>query len=73
MYFQVMGIKQHTFVLMGCMVDYLENQTALTRGGLPASDYGGVSFHFGTATTTAGIEDSANQTLGKWQSSDALT
>ena len=73
MYFQVTGSKQHTFTLMGCMVDYLENQAALTTGGLPALDYGGVSFHFGVATTTAGTEDSTNQTLGKWQSSDTLT
>ena len=63
MYFQAMGSKQDTFILMGCMVDYLENQATLTRGGLLASDYGGVSFHFGAATTTAGIEDSTNQTL----------
>ena len=54
---------------------FVENvRAALTRVGLPASDFAGHSFRIGAATTaaTAGIEDSTIQTLGRWQSSSYL-
>ena len=41
------------------------------EGKLPASDYSGHIFHIGAATTAAvmDLEDSAIQTLGRWESS----
>ena len=46
-------------------------RAALEQAGLPAKDYAGHSFRIGAATTAAvaGIEDSAIQTLGRWESS----
>ena len=46
-------------------------RAALEEAGLPAKDYAGHSFRIGAATTAAvaGIEDSAIQTLGWWESS----
>ena len=43
----------------------------LTKAGLPVMDYAGHSFRIGAATTAAvmGLEDSAIQTLGRWESS----
>ena len=45
--------------------------TALEQAGLPAKDYAGHSFRIGAANTAAvaGLEDSAIQTLSRWQSS----
>ena len=46
-------------------------RAALEEAGLPAKDYAGHSFRIGAATTAAvaGLEDSAIQTLGWWESS----
>lgn len=49
-------------------------RTALRALGLPQGDFAGHSFRIGAATTAAlmGVEDSAIQTLGRWQSSAFL-
>ena len=46
-------------------------RSALEQAGLPAKDYSGHSFRIGATTTAvvAGLEDSAIQTLGRWESS----
>ena len=46
-------------------------RAVLEEAGLPAIDYAGHSFRTGTTTTAAvaGLEDSAIQTLGWWESS----
>ena len=48
-----------------------EVRSALTKAGLPAKDFAGHSFRIGAATTaaTAGLQDSAIQTLGRWKNS----
>ena len=45
-------------------------KNSLQQPGLPAKDYTGYSFRIGAATTAAvaGLEDSAIQTLGQWES-----
>ena len=50
-------------------VDHVRD--GLRKANLPAQDYAGHSFRIGAATTAAvmGLEDSAIQTLGKWESS----
>ena len=52
-----------------CFVKHV--RTALEQAGPPAKDYSGHSFRIGVATTAAvaGLEDSAIQTLGHWESS----
>lgn len=58
-----------------CKSKFVENvRAALSKAGLPASEYAGHSFRIGAATTaaTAGVEDSTIQTLGRWQSSSYL-
>ena len=46
-------------------------RAALEEAGLLAKDYASHSFRIGAATTAAvaGLEDSAIQTLGRWESS----
>ena len=46
-------------------------KSALIQTGLPAKNYSGHNFRIGTATTAAvaGLEDSAIQILGRWESS----
>ena len=48
-----------------------EVRSALTKAGLPAKDFAAHSFRIRAATTaaTAGLQDSAIQTLGRWKSS----
>ena len=75
-YLALRGVEpDHCFV--GSQEPHCQNSEhvwdGLKKAQLPASDYAGHSFHIGSATTAAvmrlELEDSAIQTLGRWESS----
>ena len=78
-YIAARGNRQGPFFLTGTGTPLTKHFIAdlrrvLAAAGLPQDDYAGHSFRIGAATSAAlaGVEDSAIQLLGRWQSSAFL-